>query len=168
MGRDYFDLGDKKDFNLFLSEFQRESDRAAAVLAGSYLDSVLESLLRKSFIENFIQINKLFRGTGPLNSFSSKIMLTEAFGLISKDEASDLNKIRYIRNEFAHRAHGLSFTDQSIKDRCDSFICVKNKFEELPIVDREYPREPRMLFNLATTLLGFNITYQLRRLGRVQ
>jgi len=165
MVRDYLDFGDEKDFNQFLSEFQNESDRAAAVLAVSYLDIVLENLLRKNFVENFTGTNELFQGMGPLNSFSSKIMVTGAFGLISKDDASDLNKIRHIRNKFAHRTHGLSFSDQSIKDRCDSFVCVKKIFEELPNFESEYPRESRKRFDLATALLAFNINKRTSRFG---
>lgn len=38
---------------------------------------------------------------------------------ISDDVCFDLNQIRHVRNEFAHNAdHRLSFTDQSIADRC--------------------------------------------------
>ena len=43
----------------FLEEFQRETDRAAAVLAVAYLDSRLEALLRVSS-SRFLRSSKSF------------------------------------------------------------------------------------------------------------
>ncbi|TIL22312.1 MAG: hypothetical protein E5Y88_28390 [Mesorhizobium sp.] len=48
----------------------------------------------------------LFEGTGSLGAFSSKIHLAKALGLIEPRLATELHKLRKIRNEFAH-ASGL-------------------------------------------------------------
>ena len=50
----------------FLAEFQRESDRAAAVLGAAYLDNRLGALLREKFVAVPAFVEELFRGQGGL------------------------------------------------------------------------------------------------------
>src|SRR5437016_1659053 len=68
----------------FLAEFQQETDRAAAVLGAAYLENRLEVLLREKFVDVPKFVEELFHGQGGLSSFSAKISITYAIGLISK------------------------------------------------------------------------------------
>jgi len=96
-------------YNRFVA---KESDRAAAVLLPSYIDSLLEKLLRQ-YLRETQYTDSLFDANGGLATFSSRINVVHALGLISGNAAADLHKIRKIRNEFAHsiNLHSLDESD---------------------------------------------------------
>lgn len=139
----------------FLDEFQGETDRAAAVLAGAYLDSRLEALLRTKFVAVPRFVDELLSGQGGLSSFGARISVAYAVGLISLKAAEDLHLVRRIRNEFAHQVHGLSFTTPAIADRVNAFRILEALRDEQgqTIV---LPDDPRKRFNLAVALLLWN------------
>jgi len=139
--------------NEFLTEFQEETDRAAAVLGPAMLDQLLKDLLDSTFV-SAESAKELTGKMMPIGTFSSRITLAYAIGLITSEEAKDLHRMREIRNRFAHRLHGLSFATQAIRDSCGNFLLVKaskgvkknRKFFE------DYPADARSTFNLAVTL----------------
>ncbi len=139
----------------FLEEFQQETDRAAAVLAGAYLDSRLEALLRAKFVAVPKFVEELLTGQGGLSSFSARISVAYAVGLISLRAADDLHSVRRIRNDFAHQLHGLSFKTQRISSRVAKFNVLQalrdKRGEAIPL-----PTDPRKRFNLAVALLLLN------------
>lgn len=111
---------DTENLNKFLKEFQKETDRATAILGVCYLDKTIENLLTKFFIPNSKFIEKYIIGnslTTAIDTFSKKIRLAYGLGLLREEEYNDLEIIRDIRNDFAHKLHGLSFETQSIKDK---------------------------------------------------
>lgn len=137
----------------FLSEFQAESDRAAAVLGPAMLDEVLKGLLSRHFVSGRLA-DQLLGRMAPVATFSARITLAEALALISAQEARDLHTLREIRNVFAHRLHGISFETQSIRDRCANLVAA-NLTLQAPSNARfaeVYPRTNRALFNLAVSV----------------
>lgn len=142
------------DFDDFLREFQRESDRAAAVLGAAYADARLEDLLRAKFAGLSGFVEDLLSGQGGLANFSARISVAYAVGLISLDVATDLHLVRKIRNEFAHKPHGLSFATPSVTQRVDELRILKVMRDEKgkPVfVDLE----SRKKFNLAVAVLVY-------------
>jgi DNA-binding MltR family transcriptional regulator len=135
----------------FLNEFINETDRAAAVLGGVYLESRLEELLRTKFVAMPELVEDLFKRQGALSSFSAKISIAYAVGLISLRSAEDLHSVRRIRNAFAHQLHGLSFKNDKIIRLVDSlnFLNAVRDQEGNPI----RLEEPRQRFNMAVALL---------------
>ncbi|MGY1426139.1 hypothetical protein [Lysobacter sp. A289] len=139
--------------NTFLSEFQQETDRAAAVLGPAMLDQLLKDLLDATFTSAEVA-KKLTGKMMPIGTFSARITLAQAIGIISVSEAKDLHRMRDIRNAFAHQLHGLSFETTSIRDSCGNFVSI----EESKSLDlnrqffSDYPRDARSAFNLAVTL----------------
>lgn len=113
---------DSKYFSEFLVEFQKESDRGAALVGAALLDARLERILRSHFIEGKSSNELLDGGNAPLASFSSRIKCCHALGLITGDEKQDIDLIRAIRNAFAHQDHGLNFENAKIKGLCSSLI----------------------------------------------
>ena len=99
-------------------EFDGASDRAAAVVAGAYLDEILRELLTAFFVESPEGEPKLYESGGPLGTFSAKIEVAFRVGLLSLYERRVLHAIRGIRNQFAHELGDVAFSDQSIRDRC--------------------------------------------------
>ena len=154
---------DFEAWDKFLEEFQHESDRAAAILAGGYLDDQLANILGNFLInDNTTQKILLENGNAPLHSFYSRILCSYSLGLIDEDECKDLNTIRDIRNDFAHKPAGLSFSDQSISDKCKNFIKLKQIEEQLLKLDMD---DPRNRFNYETVGLTFLLNM---RIGKSQ
>ena len=139
----------------FLNEFQRETDRAAAVLAAAYLDSRLEALLRAKFVAVPKFVEELLTGQGGLSSFSARISVVYAVGLISLRAAEDLHIVRRIRNDFAHKLHGLSFNTPQIASYVSKFNILQalrnERGEAFPL-----PTDSRTRFNFAVAVLLLN------------
>lgn len=104
----------------FLTEFQAESDRGAALVGAALLDARLERLLLSHMLPGKLAIELVTGGNEPLGTFSARINASHVLGLITAAERQDLNIIRAIRNEFAHREHEITFTDQKIEGLCSS------------------------------------------------
>ena len=96
-------------------ELTKESDRGCALLAASYLDYLLELLLRKKLLGSKSLKDEIFSPNGPLGLFSARIKLAYSIGLIEKKVFQDLQSIRKIRNEFGHNPKILSFENAKIK-----------------------------------------------------
>jgi DNA-binding MltR family transcriptional regulator len=98
-----------------------ESDRGCALFGACILDDELELLLRSLFRSEYIalkdHIDPLFKGDAVLATFSSRIKLAFALGLITHKVFKTLNLIRKIRNDFAHTTGLLDFDDPRCRDR---------------------------------------------------
>ncbi len=103
------------------------SDRACVIVGAALLEDVLRALLAEYFTHK-ADSNKLFDHSGALGTFSAKIELSFHLGLISDYEYKLLNKIRDIRNRFAHRTCISSFQDDpSIKDEITAVLTINDK-----------------------------------------
>jgi DNA-binding MltR family transcriptional regulator len=102
-----------------------ETDRGCALMASAYLEDRLEFLIKSFLIEE--ASNSLFEFNGPFGTLSSKITTAYALGLVPKNLSTDLNTIRKVRNEFAHRADLTDFESSGIKERVSSFSFVDVK-----------------------------------------
>jgi mannitol operon repressor len=110
---------DLKKFDAFVAEFKEETDRGAALVGAALVDNLLEELLRSHFL-NVPATDKLLdvRANGAISGFSARIKLCYVLGLVTEVEYKECEIIREVRNRFAHRLHGLKFSDQEIADRC--------------------------------------------------
>jgi DNA-binding MltR family transcriptional regulator len=96
-------------------EMQGSSDRAAGIVASAIVEDHLTTALKSRFHHDEPMIRELFKGTGPLAPFSTKIKLAFLLGLLSARACKDLQTIRRIRNDFAHKLDK-TFETQNIKD----------------------------------------------------
>lgn len=95
------------------------------ILSGFLEEVLLKAIL--AFCVSGTDRKALAEGPGTaLGSFSARIALALALGLITDDDAKDLNIVRGIRNDFAHEP-GASFERNAIKDRCKNFAHVTNE-----------------------------------------
>jgi len=136
------------DFQGFLDEFQRESDRAAAVLGTAYLSQSLRQMIATTLVDDDKLLDGLLEPGKPLGNLWSRTQAAYCMGLISEDEYDDLNKIGEIRNRFAHDLQGLRFSDKWAKDKCSSL----NRPRELSKLAPLTP-DARNLFNVTIALL---------------
>lgn len=112
------------NFFFFRKELLKESDRGCALLAASYIDSVLEVVLRNILCGSKKHLDSLFSPNGPLGSFSSRILVLYSIGFLSKNQLHDIQAIRKIRNEFGHSPKIISFADGKIKSLCDTLKLI--------------------------------------------
>lgn len=103
------------NYNSMVEAFHSESDRGAAVLAGSYAENVLGKYLAYKCTDKSKE-EDLFGSNGPLSTFSQRILISESFGLISKNTAETLNYIRKVRNHFAHHPLDASFGSSPVRE----------------------------------------------------
>lgn len=109
----------------YIKELMGESDRAAALVAAAEIDSRLILLLRDSFSHRIsaAEEDELFYGKrAPLGDFSSRISIAYALGVIFSDERDDLNRIRRVRNVFAHSVIPLTFENELIAKECSGLL----------------------------------------------
>lgn len=103
-------------------EFEGESDRATAIVAGAYLDDLLGRLLEKYIINNKTSFSELIDPNNPfapLGAFASRINMSYGLGLIPNNIKNGLIKIKKIRNEFAHNIN-LNFDSKEVTKICNS------------------------------------------------
>lgn len=103
------------NYNSMVETFHSESDRGAAVLAGSYADNVLGKYLAYKCKDKSKE-EDLFGSNGPLSTFSQRILISQAFGLISGNAAVTLQHIRKIRNYFAHHPLEATFETSPVRE----------------------------------------------------
>lgn len=122
MKPDPVDLDDYQDL---VVKYHNESDRSAAVLAGSFLEHFLASIL-KHVLRKEPEVDELFHGFGPFSSFSQRISVAYAFGLIEKKTQDNLKAIKDIRNYFAHTPRDVSFDDKALDKLFDRLSISKS------------------------------------------
>ncbi|MDF7650740.1 hypothetical protein PUG42_19600 [Erwiniaceae bacterium L1_54_3] len=102
-------------------EFRGSSDRASAIVGAAFLDELLTEILKEYLVDDTIKNDKeIFSGVGPLATFSSKINMAYRLGIISKSERKIIHCIRDVRNKFAHKLDGVSFEENSIRQKVQS------------------------------------------------
>ncbi len=106
-----------------VSDMEIETDRGVALLAVAFLDDVLDVLLRASFVNDSEAVNRLIGPGRPLESFGSRAHISYCMGLLGADVYNDINLIREIRNDFAHR-QPTNFEQGDIRLKCNKVRCV--------------------------------------------
>jgi len=112
------------DMARLVDDFQKETDRGVALLGAAFLDDVLAVMLRAFFVDDREAVNKLITAGRPLESFGSRTHLGYCVGLLGTDIYDDMNLIREIRNDFAHR-QPTSFELEEISLKCRKLKAVK-------------------------------------------
>ena len=112
-----------------VEDLERETDRGVALLAVAFLDDVLDLLLRASFVDDPDVVNRMIGPGRPLESFGSRTHISYCIGILGEDVYSDINLIREIRNDFAHR-QPTNFEQVDIKLKCAKLCCVAPMLHE--------------------------------------
>ncbi len=171
-----------------IGEIIEQSDRAAAILAVSFLDERLATLLQAWLADEPKIISKVFGGSGPLASFSSRIDMGLLLGVLEPWRHRELHLIRKIRNDFTHSSEPITFDTARIRDQCENFEpplfsdgshMPSNELEKLKEKDfdnwmvewistsssgQDTPRE-RYLIAVRMNYLNFDLLCALKRRG---
>jgi hypothetical protein len=106
-----------KEFFAFLDILNKKSERGAMLVAATMIDDLLERCI-KSFLVEDEEIDRLLVGfNAPLGTLSARTLAALALGILSKDEYKECERLRKIRNVFAHNIHS-SFEEQRLIDLC--------------------------------------------------
>ena len=144
---------DLKYFTEFLNEFQFETDRGAALVGAALIDDRLERLLSSHLIDCKESKELLSGGNAPLGTLNARIKMAYCLGLITELEYKECDTIRKIRNEFAHKVHGLAFQDDRVRDLC-------NNLKANTPDGRRYEGDPRQLFIISVILTSLALWYR--------
>lgn len=137
----------------FVEKFLGENDRSAVIFSSSLLDDILSRILKAFFIEGKISKDLIYGGNVPLGTFSSRIKCAYALGLINKNEYNDLNKIRKLRNMFAHEWGDIDLEQEDTTQICRSMHYISTA--SLP--NEQLPRD---CFNTAIGLLFSRLSHR--------
>lgn len=148
--------------------FVRESTRGAIVVAAGALHDALGELLDAAMVAED-DARELIEGRGPLASFGARIMAAYCFGLISEDARTTLDRVRKIRNIFAHKVADLSFDSPQIYDNVKLLAPVPTEFgpPEGLTITREVEARARFIWACGTAFLHLRaLRSVLRMFGR--
>jgi hypothetical protein len=123
----YFNKGDGKAFQQAISEIEStQSDRAAAIVAGTFLEHHLTAAIQMRMEKSEKLTTELFRPSGVLGSFGVKIDIGYLIGLYSEETRRELQTIKDIRNTFAHRLKAKDFSYDRVKSLAANLRRIEN------------------------------------------
>jgi DNA-binding MltR family transcriptional regulator len=136
----------------FIEHFESSADRSTAIVGAANLDETLRDAIRSRLIARLSRKDedRIFRDNGPLATFSAKIDVAYALGIVGKRSRGDLHLIRKIRNEFAHTAEQTRFGTHEIASRCAGLWLPANF---LMPGERKFPTESRQRYRIAVRML---------------
>jgi hypothetical protein len=119
--------------------YKDESDRGCALIAGSMAENELEKIIRTRLTHlNKEQLDELFGYKGTLGTFSAKIEVAYAFEFIDHKLRADFDRIREVRNTFAHSKTVVRFKTAQIKRACSELM---SGYPDTPLEGKiNYPR----------------------------
>jgi DNA-binding MltR family transcriptional regulator len=98
-----------------LHSYAEQADTSYIIVAATALERLLEQALLSKMRElSDSRYKDLFTGHGPLATFSAKIEICYALGIISGELVADFHAIRAIRNAFAHADEVLNFSSRQL------------------------------------------------------
>jgi hypothetical protein len=102
--------------------YHAPGDRGAALVAGTFAEDALAGIIRARLVPlSNEKLEELFGFDGTLRSFADKIRVAYAFGFIDSEIRNDLDRIREVRNVFAHARTDVSFSTPEIVAACRGF-----------------------------------------------
>ena len=124
-----------KEFMEFLDVLNKESERGAALISAAMIDDLLGRCI-KAFLVESDEVDRLLDGfNAPLGTLSARALAAFALGILSDDEYNECNRIRKIRNEFAHSIHA-SFADQRLIDLCKNLKFSAKDYDHVKVEAR--------------------------------
>ncbi len=112
-----------------VEDYRSGEDRTVCVIAGAAIESTIRQLLLSKFIAlTNKEYGELFMGTGPLSTFSAKIKMAYAMGLIGNSSRHNAEVIKEIRNAFSHTQHHIGFDTAEVAAACGLLISHERDF----------------------------------------
>jgi hypothetical protein len=167
--RDFVDAQpDIQELPAMEKEFYLGTDRPAVILQASNVENLLQMLIEKAMRQPLANDLKarVFDGSGPLSTFSSKILVGFAFGLFGPVFRHDLELVKELRNGFAHARRPMELTNGAIAGVCANLQLPDHELRRLPFAyGDQYPdlevvndnNHPRTRFTVACHTISLQI-----------
>lgn len=118
------------DFVDAIHEIENDGPRGAVLLGHALLENLMRRVLRSRMVElSKDEEDRLFGGIGPLGSMAARVRVAYAFGLIGREAVVHLNKMRELRNLFAHTGRKIGFDDPEVISICRAIFSDQGEFE---------------------------------------
>ena len=142
----------------YYKSLNSESDRGCVLVAAALIDESLETLLRSKFIQDGravkLCVKPMFENMGPLSSYWAKTQLLRALEMLEDWEYADLNRIRELRNHFAHTYDEASFGDPKASEISKQLETAKRRLRARPSLGSHAEKTPRELFAISASFLA--------------
>jgi DNA-binding MltR family transcriptional regulator len=141
----------------FFRVLNKADDLAVILVATSFLDLSLASILKRKLLDNSATDRLLDARAGALGSFVVRADACYALGLLGKPIYRDLLKIAEIRNMIAHHHLALSFKAEGIAKLCGELSYVsslKNGSSGEPLLSAKWMNTPRNQFVLTAVMIS--------------
>jgi len=142
-------------------------DYEAAMLSANLLEYMLKQAITTKFIRlGNEHLESIFSdgGNGPLSTFSAKIKLAYALGIVSAETRLQIERVREIRNHFAHHKDKVSFKHPSVISVCSLFKKHKYLTDEQTIIMFK-KTTPKVMYVQTCFLVALDLKNYIRRLG---
>ena len=142
----------------FLEDFNRETERGAALAAAAMIDDQLGKTIEAFLIPNKGSQALLDGFNAPLGSFAARIVAAYGTGLISDREYLECQLIRKVRNEFAHQIK-VSFATEKVVSLCARLTMAAKPYADVTVGTRGQ-------FTTAAVSLILNLTNRPHYVGQ--
>ena len=153
-----------ENYREVLQGFHEESDRGAAVLAGSFAEHYLGNYLMFFFPED-VDTDAMFGNSGALSSFSQRIEIAYAFGLLTKSSRRDLSLVRKIRNHFAHHPADSGFEASPVREWVEGLSIPATIRSTDGSVYVEHNRKSRYILSISMCIAELHNAMLVRKSG---
>lgn len=121
---------DEKESKI-ISALGKEADRSVAIIGATLVEDRLTKKIKANLRdsdgkESETALKEMFRSSGPLGDFATKIRLGFLLRLYGTTAYRDLVTLKNIRNLFAHRMEILSFQTNEIVTLCKNLMIVES------------------------------------------
>lgn len=110
----------REEMHEALDHIARESDHTTVILGTALVETALRLAISARTHKDLssAEDGSLFEGDGPLATFSAKTRLALAFEVINTEMRTELDRLRDIRNAFAHSKSFLTFETEEVRAAC--------------------------------------------------
>lgn len=116
---------DGTDFRALLDGIENPShsiasrDRYIAIVASGAVEHALRLAIERHLATDLTEGERANLFRQPLGNFASRITMARALGVVNAEQTVELNRIRDIRNAFAHTIEALNFDAPEVTDLLD-------------------------------------------------
>jgi hypothetical protein len=148
----------REDIQRALIELDTDGPRGAVVLGHALIEDAMRSAISHQMRPlREEEHSQLFRGTSPLSSASAMTRVAFAFKIIGSKARNDLDRLRELRNAFAHAQAILTFESEPVSAQLKMFECLKK------LADSERNKmDGRRLFRM---IIRFYLVYFLGKIN---
>ncbi len=129
-------------------------DRTIAVVATTYLENVLRKAIT-AHLHVAVDEKRIFEDDlAPLRDFSARIRMARGLGIVNDETEQDLNRLRSIRNVFAHSVENITFSTEAIAKNYATLNVVESQtYKDIAA----FSFSPASMFVVAVTIIYWRL-----------